>query len=205
MTLHQALLMAALQWLTIWTNPNTGEPTYIDWCRPSQRCVRLVEQVVEDIEYASVMTRMDPWVALRIARVEGRLNPRFKSSIGAFGLFQIHPRGPTGRLVKATCRRLSQRECDRLATLMGAQMFVDGMHECRRSDDRLETVQHALFFHRTGRCGWKKRDDPAKEKFRRELLKRCMHDVKDIRSLQSPHKVARESTSEENDENGAQI
>lgn len=144
MTLHHALLAAALEWLTVWTNPQSGVRVGVSWCRP--RCESLAVQVVDDIELSSLSSGTDPWLLLSLAMAESRLNPRARSSIGAFGLFQLHPRGPLGGLVLKACRRLDRRECDRLAALEGASLFQVGMLECGGP-------REAVYFHRTGRCG----------------------------------------------------
>lgn len=141
MTLHQALLVAALRWLTL---PN-GQ-TYVKWCLPEARCEAMVEQAVEDVELVSLIHGLDPWDTLALVMRESNLNPRSRSSIGAFGLLQLHPRGPTGRLVRKACRLLSQRECDRLAALEGARMFADNLQTCG-------TVRRAFYAHRLGECG----------------------------------------------------
>lgn len=144
MTLHQALLTATLHWLTVWINPQSGVHEHVSWCRP--HCEQLAVQVVEDIELASLSSGVDPWLLLSLGMAESRLNPRALSSIGAFGLFQLHPRGSSGRLVLAACRHLNRRECDRLAALQGASLFQVGMSECG-------LPREAVYFHRTGRCG----------------------------------------------------
>jgi hypothetical protein len=146
MTLHNALVAAALDWLTVWTNPQSGVHEYVSWCRPTSACESLVDRAVEDIELASVFHDDDPWLLLSLAISESRLRPSSLSTIGAFGLFQLNPRGPTGSLVRKACRRLTTRECDRLAAFQGAALFAVGRDSCR-------DARQAVFFHRTGRCG----------------------------------------------------
>lgn len=141
LTLHQALVIAALKWLTL---PN-GQ-AYVKWCMPAPRCEAMVEQAVEDVELISLLHGLDPWDVLSLVMRESNLNPRAKSTIGAFGLLQLHPRGPTGRLVRKACRRLSRRECDRLAALEGGRMMAENLQTCG-------TVRRAFYAHRLGECG----------------------------------------------------
>lgn len=146
MDLHTALLTAALHWLTLPHSSALEQPRYVKWCGPSEVCEAMVEQAVEDIEYVSILTDTDPFLMLSLAMAESRLNPRAKSSIGAFGLFQVNPRVPVGAEVLSACRSLSQRECDRLAALRGAMMFAAGVEKCHG-------LRAGVYNHRTGHCG----------------------------------------------------
>jgi len=152
MTLHQALVLAALNWLTL---PN-GQ-AYVSWCRPAARCEAMVEQAVEDVELSALLTGQDPWDMLSLAIGESRLNPRARSKVGAFGLFQLNPRVTQGRLVRRACRGLIRRECDRLAALEGARMFAESVADCG-------SVRRAIYRHRTGECGRGPNSDKVADK-----------------------------------------
>jgi hypothetical protein len=146
--MYQFLLLIALQFVTVWVNPNSGNPTYVSWCRSGGDCAETMSWVAKNIEKVAKENQIDPLLLMAFAMTESRLDVHAKSNIGAFGLLQLHPKSKAGREVKRECAnlKLEKEECDLLALNIAARELKTWIWEC-------PTLLHAAYSWRTGRCG----------------------------------------------------
>lgn len=144
--MYDILLAIALSFVTVWTNPNSGKPTYISWCRNTGDCETTIKRVVHNVHFISNELDVDEVAIMSLVMTESRLNPKAKSSIGAFGLLQLHPRSKAGLAAKHACRGKTKIECE-ISNLRFA------IAEFKRVHAECKTYPRTFYAWRTGKCG----------------------------------------------------
>jgi soluble lytic murein transglycosylase-like protein len=91
-------------------------------------------------ESAARAEALPPAYLLALLIAESGLNPNAVSSVGAFGLGQIHPRTPLGRELRAACRLSADAdECAEMGVRVAARALRYALVRCR-GDRRCATA-----------------------------------------------------------------
>lgn len=82
-----------------------GQPVMVGHCRSAKDgCERRIAQYVDWLSAAAQKHGVDVWTTAAMAVRESGLNPDSVGAAGEFGVMQLHPKSPWGRVAKARCR-----------------------------------------------------------------------------------------------------
>lgn len=82
-----------------------GQPVMVGHCRAARDgCQARIAQYVDWLCSAAEKHRVDVWTTAAMAVRESGLNPDSVGAAGEFGVMQLHPKSPWGRVAKARCR-----------------------------------------------------------------------------------------------------
>lgn len=143
------MINAILAMLTVWTLPN-GDPVYGKACRRQQGgCEEHIAWAVQTIDYYSTLNRLGPELAAAVAFHETRYSVTATSSIGAWGILQLHPKSKWGRSVAKACRALRVPRTHRLCQEL---VIAEGVALLARCVDKCGSVPEALGLYSSGKC-----------------------------------------------------
>lgn len=82
-----------------------GQPVMVGHCRAAEDgCAKRIAQYVDWLSTAAERHGVDVWTTAAMAVRESGLNPDSVGRAGEFGVMQLHPKSPWGRVAKARCR-----------------------------------------------------------------------------------------------------
>lgn len=121
-----------------------GVPVMVGHCRAAQDgCDRRIVQYAEWFTKAAHKHQIDVWLLAAMAVRESGLNPNVVGGVGEFGVMQLHPLSPWGRVAKKRCQKAVS--CTEVVIDVAAELVARYMRLC-------STQTKALGAYNSGAC-----------------------------------------------------
>lgn len=141
---EQGKLRNALYMRLMLRSSTVGEPVMVGHCKAAQDgCEQRISRYAAWFMQAARAHAVDPWLLAAMAVRESGLNPNVVGAVGEFGVMQLHPKSPWGRVAKKRCQKAAS--CTEVVIDVAAELVARYMRLC-------STETKALGAYNSGAC-----------------------------------------------------
>lgn len=151
--IHQTILdLITLRWSDGSLMYRNGNRVYVSWCREHSDCEQSIRFYVNNTWELALVNDLNPKLVLAQIYHESRFNAFARSSVGARGILQLHPRSPWGRTTKFVSNRQHRERCRNRVGHCQRSVLRAGIELLSRSRERCGNDRTALNMYASGSC-----------------------------------------------------